>query len=102
MHRLKTTTVLLLALVCLLASAAFAQKKQYTFHGKVAAVDTRTNKLTIDGEKVEGWMDAMTMAYSVDNPAIIKTLKVGDQIEATVYDGDYTLHNLKVVASQKK
>jgi Cu/Ag efflux protein CusF len=102
MRQLKSTTVILLALVCLLASAAFAQKKQYTFHGKVTAVDASTNKLTIDGEKVEGWMDAMTMAYGVDNPAVIKTLKVGDRIEATVYDGDYTLHNVKVVPSQKK
>ena len=95
-------TLAALALACVLATAVFAQKKSYTFHGKVTAVDQKINKLTIDGEKVEGWMDAMTMAYSVDNPDIIKTLKAGDRIEATVYDGDYTLHNVKVVPPQKK
>lgn len=102
MRSLKTTV--LLALTCLLfsLSVAQAQKKSYTFHGKVTAVDSKTNKLRVDGEKVEGWMDAMTMAYSVDNPEVIKTLKPGDRIEATVYDGDYTLHNVKVVPPQKK
>jgi Cu/Ag efflux protein CusF len=97
-------TIALLALACLLFSIALAQgnKKSYTFHGKVTSVDAKTNKLTVDGEKVQGWMDAMVMAYSVDNPDVIKTIKTGDQIEATVYDGDYVLHNVKVVPPQKK
>ena len=99
---LRTAGVLVLG--CLLAGALLAQgnKKSYTFHGKVTSVDQRTNKLTVAGEKIEGWMDAMTMAYSVDNPDVIKTIKTGDQIQATVYDGDYTLHNVKVVMEQKK
>jgi Cu/Ag efflux protein CusF len=94
----------LLALAVLFSFAALGQgnKKSFVFHGKVTSVDARNNKLTVDGEKVEGWMDAMVMAYGVDNPAVIKTLKTGDQIEATVYEGDYTLHNVKVVAPQKK
>jgi Cu/Ag efflux protein CusF len=94
----------LLALAFLLASTAPAQgnKKSYTFHGKVTEVNERTNKLTIDGENVPGWMAAMVMAYDVDNPAVIKTLKTGDRIEATVYDGDYKLYNVKVVPPQQK
>ena len=92
----------LLAMAFLLAVAASAQKKSYTFHGKVTAVDQKTNKLTIDGEAVPGWMAAMTMAYDVDKPEVIKTLKAGDSIEATVYDGDYKLYNVKVVPPQKK
>ncbi len=47
-------------------------KKALTFHGKVEAVDKSANSLKMNGEKVEGWMDAMTMAYKVDNPAILK------------------------------
>ena len=96
-------TALQMALVSLLAIALCGalsgqdKKKSYTFHGKVTTVDARNNKLSVDGEKVEGWMDAMVMAYSVDNPEVIKTIKVGDRIEATVYEGDYTLHAVKVV-----
>ena len=53
-----------LALACLFAVNSFGQDKakakakSYTFHGKVTAVTEKG--LTVSGEKVEGWMDAMT------------------------------------------
>lgn len=73
-----------LALVCLLATSVFAQdkmkmkdkdKKSYTFHAKVEAVTDKG--LTVNGEKVEGWMDAMKMTYPVDKPEVLKMVKVG-------------------------
>lgn len=85
---------LVIAAVCL--GQAAPAKKSYTFHGKVVGVNTGTNSVTINGEKVEGWMDAMTMGYKVDDPAVLKNIKPGDQITATVYEGDMTLHKLQV------
>ena len=42
------------------------------------------------------------LAFSlVDNADVFKTAKVGDSIEATVYQDDYTLYNVKVVAAKK-
>jgi len=32
----------------------------------------------VNGEKLEGWMDAMTMSYPVDKPDVLKKVKVGD------------------------
>ncbi len=72
-------------------------KKALRFHGKVEAVDKSAKSLKVNGEKTEGWMDAMTMAYKVDNPAILKKVKPGDQIMATVYEGDMTLHNVRIM-----
>lgn len=73
-------------------------KKALTFHGKVEAVDKSAKSLKVNGEKVEGWMDdAMTMDYKVDNPAILKKVKPGDQIMATVYEGDMTLHKVRIM-----
>ena len=92
--RLCGATVLMAA-VCL--GQAAPAKKAYTFRGKVEAVNTGTNSVTVNGEKVEGWMDAMTMGYKVDDPAVLKNVKVGDRITATVYEGDMTLHKLQVV-----
>src|SRR5713226_7175258 len=87
-----------IALACMFAASGFAQDKakgkakSYTFHGKVTAVTEKG--LTVNGEKVEGWMEAMTMTYPVDKPEVLKMVKVGDSIMATVYDGDMTLHNV--------
>ena len=88
------TVGLLIAALCL--GQASSGKKEYTFHGKVEAVNKSAKSLSVNGEKVEGWMDAMTMNYKVDDPSILDKLKPGDQIMATVYDGDYTLHKVKV------
>src|SRR5580692_3668723 len=92
-----------LALTGLLAVNTNAQDKtkgkSYTFHGKVEAVTDKG--LTVNGEKVEGWMDAMTMTYPVDKPDVLKMVKVGDQIMATVYDGDTTLHNVMTMPMEK-
>lgn len=86
---------LLVTAVCL--GQASPGKKEYTFHGKVEAVDKSAKSLRVNGEKVEGWMSAMTMNYKVDDPSILDKLKPGDQIMATVYDGDYSLHKVKVM-----
>ncbi len=85
-------------LALLMATVGFGQtatsKKPLTFHGQVAAVSP--DGLTVNGEKVEGWMDAMTMKYKVDDPKVLKTVKPGDKITATVYEGDMSLHKVKV------
>ncbi len=88
--------LLLAAFVCL--GQAASGKKSYTFHGKVEVVDEGEKTIEVNGEKIEGWMVAMSMVYYVDDPAIVKKVKPGDQITATVYDGDYAiLHNVQVV-----
>jgi protein SCO1 len=79
--------------VALMAQATSA-KKALTFHGKVESVSA--DGLTVNGEKVEGWMDAMTMKYKVDDPKVLKTVKPGDKITATVYEGDMSLHKVQV------
>jgi len=87
--------VVFVATACLGQSAA--NKKAYTFHGKVESVNKDAKNLTVNGEKVEGWMDAMTMNYKVDDPSILDKVKPGDQIMATVYDGDYSLHKIQIM-----
>jgi len=80
---------------------AAPEKKSYTFHGKVEVVDQSDNSLQVNNEKIDGWMEAMSMVYKVDDPAIVKKVKPGDQIVATVYGGDYVmLHKVQVMPSK--
>ena len=93
-------------MLALCLSTVFAQqtaKKEHPFRGKVEKVDPKTKTLTVNGEKVEGWMMAMTMTYGVDKPEILNKVKAGDQITARVYDGDFsTLHDVHVAPAEKK
>ena len=86
---------LFVATICL--GQAAPGKKTYTFHGRVEVVNESAKSLKVNGEKVEGWMDEMTMDYKVDDPSVLKKVKPGDQIMATVYDGDLTLHKVVVM-----
>lgn len=79
-----------------------AGKKVFTFHGKIESINAAEKSMSINGENVDGWMAAMTMIYPVDNADVFKTAKVGDNIEATVYQDDYTLYNVRVTQSQPK
>lgn len=89
----------------LLSVAAHAQaaKGEHAFKGVVQKIDEKAKSMTVDGENVPGWMMAMTMVYSPDKEDVLKTVKAGDQITATVKDGDFkTLYNVKVVPKDKK
>jgi Cu/Ag efflux protein CusF len=44
----------------------------------------------------------MTMKYKVDDPKILKKVKAGDEITATVYEGDLSLHKVQVAAKSGK
>src|SRR5471030_3160919 len=101
LNRLMTifASVLLMAALCLGQATG---KKPMTFQGKVEGVNAAESSLKVNGENVEGWMDAMTMDYKVDNPAVLKTVKVGDTIKATVYKGDFVLHKVQVVKGDSK
>ena len=99
MKSLRFVFAVFIALALGLASvSAQAQKKEYQFKGKIEKVDTRGKTVSVNGENVEGWMAAMTMNYKVDKADVFEKLKVGDQITAKVYSGDFnTLYDVKVV-----
>lgn len=93
----------------LFVSSGYAQqdkktggKKEFTFRGKVEKIDVDAKKFVVNGQKVEGWMGAMTMTYAPDKADVLKNLKVGDEITAKVHDGDFkTLYDVHVVPAKK-
>jgi hypothetical protein len=66
----------------------------------VEKVDGADGMLTVNAEDVPGWgMPPMTMSYHVSNPAVLQTVKAGDEVAAKVYKGDFAkLYDVSVVA----
>src|SRR5438552_1657209 len=96
------------ALLLAFSVASFAQtppaaRKEHAFKGKVESINEKGKMVTVNNESIPDRMMSMTMTYKVDNDAVLKTLKPGDQISATVYDGDFqVLYNIKVLPPAKK
>jgi Cu/Ag efflux protein CusF len=90
----RIAALFVMAVICLAQAGLAQSKKPMTMKGKVEGVDAAAGTVKVNNEKVEGWMDSMVMDYKVDNPAVLKTLKTGDQITATVYEGDMVLHKV--------
>ena len=79
------------------------QAKRYELKGTVVSVDVGQSELTVDMQAIPGYMDAMTMPYKVADVAVLKTLKKGDRIRATivVQNVDERLENISVVSAQQ-
>ena len=59
-----------------------AAQKTFTIRGRVVGTDA--NHVTLDGENVPGFMEAMTMEYKLKDPNIVSELHPGDRITAKV------------------
>jgi len=72
--------------------------EEFDFRGTVQRVDSATSTVAVLNEDIPGWMSAMTMTYMLDEPGLVTTLAVGDEITATVRSGDFrTLYGVEVV-----
>jgi Cu/Ag efflux protein CusF len=97
-------TFVIAFILCLATAAAYAQqgnkagKKEFAFKGSVEKVDPNNKSILVKNENIPGWMNSMSMSYTVDKPEVLKNIKPGDQISAKVYEGDFkTLYDVKVV-----
>jgi protein SCO1 len=94
-----------------LAAAAFLtacakpapQEKHYKLTGDVVSVDPKGRQANIKGDKIEGWMEAMTMEYPIKDPSELAKLKPGDRIQATVIvtESSYRLTDIQVTGKAR-
>ncbi len=77
--------------------------KKYHIRGIVVSSEVKTGSVTVDTEAIPGYMDAMTMPYTLAQPNIAGELHPGDTITATLTasaDAD-VLDEIVVVAQAK-
>ena len=80
--------------------------RRYSLQGRVVSVEKDKQQVVVDHGEITGFMMAMTMGYSVKNPAVLDSLSPEDQITADVVvnGNDVWLENIVVVkkADQSK
>jgi protein SCO1 len=85
------------------APAATAEPSGHTYKmtGVVISIDKSSREVTVDSEAIPGFMDAMTMPYTVKNASELNKVKPKDKIMADLVAepaGAY-IENLSVVQS---
>ena len=63
-------------------NASASSQKQYSVRGKVISVDQKDGVIALDTEEIPGFMEAMTMAYTLQDPSVASELHPGDKITA--------------------
>ncbi|MBZ5628974.1 MAG: copper-binding protein [Acidobacteriia bacterium] len=76
------------------------QVRRYQLEGKIVSVAMDRHEVVVDHKAIPGFMEAMTMPYSLPDEQALKSLQPGDRIEATVAvaRGKVWLENLRIVA----
>ena len=80
-----------------------AAAKKYRIRGIVVASDPKTGSVTVDTDAIPGYMEAMTMSYTLAQPNVATELHPGDTITATLTvtaDAD-VLDQIDVIAQAK-
>jgi Cu/Ag efflux protein CusF len=62
--------------------------ERYRLDGEIVQLDPEGHIAKIRHQKIEGWMEAMTMEFPVKDPSEFARLHVGDHITATVFVQD--------------
>jgi Cu/Ag efflux protein CusF len=89
------TFVFALSLGCMKKPEA----KHYPMQGRIISVDKLGHQLIIDHAAIPGFMEAMTMPYSVADKAMLEQVKPGDEIKADLrVEGEHiVIEKLEVV-----
>src|SRR5215475_10525636 len=75
------------------------EAKHYPLQGRIISVDKLGKQLLIDHAAIPGFMEAMTMPYSVADKAMLEQVRPGDEIKADLrVEGEHiVIEKLEVV-----
>jgi protein SCO1/2 len=77
--------------------------KQYHLRGQVVSSDPASGVVTVNTDAIPGFMQAMTMPYTLENPGVASGLHPGDTITATLLASkDHDTLDQVVIVGQAK
>ena len=96
-RRLRVCCLPALLASCSRESAPSKPVQRYSLHGEVVRLVPSSHTAVIKHEKIDGWMEAMTMEFPVRDKAEFAKLSEGKRIRATVLvqDLDYWLEDIR-------
>ena len=98
MRRLLPLPALLLLAGCG-ATTPVEPVKQYPIHAVVMSVDAADHTAKLRHDPIKGFMDAMTMDYTVKDRKELNSLRAGETINGTLFvqDTDFWVGEIKEV-----
>jgi Cu/Ag efflux protein CusF len=64
--------------------SAQTEQKIVVADGKVIATVPNASQVVVEHGEIKGFMEAMTMGYTVDPPSLLEGLKFGDKVRFTI------------------
>ena len=76
--------------------------REYQMRGEIVSIDPSGQTATVKHDKIEGWMEAMTMEYPIKDKQEFAKAKVGEKIQAKilVQGSDYWIATVSEDASK--
>jgi protein SCO1/2 len=92
-------TIVLVAVVAVLLSSSVvvAAERTYTVRGMVLSVDPGAKSFAVSHERIEGFMDAMTMPFEVRDAEEMRGLVPGAIVEFTLLVNDRSAYATRIV-----
>ncbi len=92
MRRFPVPAALLLAFLASACSQPGPPPREYELHGQILAVRPERNEVVIRHEDIPGFMQGMTMPFSVEDAALLDGKTAGDMVTATLVVGETSAH----------
>ena len=73
--------------------------RQYEVRGQILRIDRDRSEVLVDHEDIKGFMPAMTMPYTVNDPALLDGKSPGDLITATLVVEDVNAYLSTITAT---
>ena len=95
--QLKRVVTAFLLITVVSRSPGTAAVKEFTLFAHVESVDRATKTVTVKHGKIAGYVEAVPAIYRLDDETLVNKLRPGDDIKATVREGEQRLRNVRIV-----
>ena len=95
--QLKRVVTAFLLITVASRSPGTAAVKEFTLFAHVESVDRATKTIIVKHGKIAGYPEKVPATYELADESSVSKLRPGDDIKATVREGEHLLRNVRIV-----